>query len=255
MSWRVKYRLQERSRSLATPTEEDLKFFNSLLVDFPENEDALVLDQALDWYTRGKSSPHVFTKFLCYYISVESVATAVFEGKADLKFGFKKSGKAAARAERAACIQAKHDELYATNPEEFIRQAYFDCIYSIKKRTETIVSRVFGPDHAYLKWLFTKSDDGYSLHDIRGQLAHGEFSLSNRGDEEIVAARLAEIAQIAKHFLTRVIFLLKPEDALPSWSKRFSEEMHMADPRSTMFATNDKALPTTDWRIRPHWCR
>lgn len=255
VSWRVKYRLQERSRSLATPSEEDLKFFNSLLLDFPQSWDALVLDQALDWYTRGRSSPHVFTKFLCYYISVESVATAVFEGKADLGFGFKKSGKAAVRAEKAACIQAKHEELYETNPEEFIRQAYFDCIYSIKKRTETIVSRVFGPEHDYLKWLFIKSPDGYSLHDIRGQLAHGGFSLSNRGDEDIVAARLPEVTQVAKDFLTRVIFMLKPADTLPTWSKGFSREMHLADPRSTMFATNEKALPTTDWRIRPHWCR
>jgi len=255
LSWRVKYRLQQGSTSLATPTEEDLKFFNALLLDFPKNEDALVLDQALDWYSRGRSSPHVFTKFLCYYISVESIATAIFEGKADLKFGFKKGKKADIRTEKAVCVRAKHDELYATNPEEFVRQAYFDCIYSIKKRTETIVSRIFGPDHDYLRWLFKKGEDGYSLHDIRGQLAHGGFSLSNRGDEDIVAARLPEITLIAKHFLTRVIFMLKPQDTLPTWSKRFSDETHMADPRSTMFATNEKALPTTDWRIRPHWCR
>lgn len=255
LSWRVKYRLQQGSSSLAAPTADDLKFFNSLLVDFPKNEDALVLDQALDWYSRARSSPHVFTKFLCYYISVESVATAIFEGKADLNLGFKKSTRAEARTEKAVCIQAKYDELYAKNPEEFIRQAYFDCIYSIKKRTETIVSRVFGPDHDFLRWLFKKSDDGYSLHEIRGQLAHGSFSLSNSGDEDIVAARLPEIALIAKHFLTRVIFMLKPPDTLPTWSKQFRDEIHMADPRSTMFATNEKALPTTDWRIRPHWCR
>jgi len=103
----VKYRLQQGSTSLATPTEEDLKFFNALLLDFPKNEDALVLDQALDWYSRGRSSPHVFTKFLCYYISVESIATAIFEGKADLKFGFKKGKKADIRTEKAICIRAK----------------------------------------------------------------------------------------------------------------------------------------------------
>jgi hypothetical protein len=255
LTWRVKYRLQEQSKSLATPTEDDLKFFNSLLLDFPDSEDALVLDQALDWYSRGRSSPHVFTQFLCYYISIESIATSVFEGKANLNFEFKKAGKAAARVERAACIRIRHDELYETQPEEFVRQAYFDCIYSLKKRTETIVTRVFGPDHDYLNWLFQKDDDGYSLHDIRGKLAHGGFSLSNSGDEDLVAARLPEIMQIAKHFLTRVIFALKPEDDFPTWSMRFGEEMHMADPRSTMVATNDKALPTTDWRIRPHWCR
>jgi hypothetical protein len=179
----------------------------------------------------------------------------VFEGKANLSFEFKKAGKAAASVGRAACIRTKHDEFYETQPEEFIRQAYFDCIYGLKKRTETIVSRVFGLGHDYLHWLFQKDDDGYSLHEIRGQLAHGGFSLSNAGDEDLVATRLPEIMQIAKQFLTRIIFMLKPEDDLPTWSRRFGEEMHMADPRSTMFATSDKALPSTDWRIRPHWCK
>jgi hypothetical protein len=255
VSWRVKYRRGEGGSALATPNEEDIKFFNSLLVDFPKTEDALVLNQALDWYTRGRSSPHMFTKFLCYYISVESIATAVFEEKADLNFGFKKSSKAIARAERAACIKAKHDEMYATNPEEFVRQAYFDCIYTIRHRTESIIAQVFGTDHEYLNWLFKKGEDGYSLHNIRGRLAHGGFSLSNRGDEEIVAKRLPEISQIAKEFLTRAIFMLNPEDALPTWSRRFSVAQHLADPRSTMFVTRESALPTKDWRIRPHWCR
>jgi hypothetical protein len=244
----------EGGGSLAAPTEEDTHVLDSLLRNFPESDDAVILDAAVDWYNRGKASSNVFTAFLCYYIAIESVATAVADGKADFGLGYHKESKAERNERIRGCIQEKLGNLYSKNPVEFVKEAYFDCVIGLKRKTWQVAELVFGQDHLYLRTLFTKSDDGFSLSDIRSRLAHGAISLVDRDHETLVANRLHEIAEISKIFLTRIIFLLKPGDPMPAWSRRFNAPRHFADPRSIMVITNEQGLPTTDWRIRPQWC-
>jgi len=42
----------------------------------------------MDWYVRGRTSNNIFLRFLSYYISLESVASAIIEGDADINLGF-----------------------------------------------------------------------------------------------------------------------------------------------------------------------
>jgi hypothetical protein len=253
-TWRVKYRLMEGGGSLAAPTEEDTHVLDSLLRNFPESDDAIILDAAVDWYNRGKASTNVFTAFLCYYIAIESVATAVADGKADFGLGYHKESKPERIKRVRGCIQEKLESLYSDNPEEFVKEAYFHCVIGLARKTRQVVELVFGQGHPYLRTLFARGDDGFSLSDIRSKLAHGAISLIDKEHETLVANRLHEIAEISKVFLTRIIFLLKPGDPMPAWSRRFKAPRHFADPRSTMIITNEMGLPTTDWRIRPQWC-
>jgi hypothetical protein len=254
LNWRIKYRLHVGEAPLWTPNEEDTHLLDSLLKDFPKTNDAITLDSALDWYARGRASRNVFTSFLCYYISLESVASAVAEGKADFGLGYRKETKAERRQARLVCIQEKHDALYENDPACFVREAYFNCIVTIKEQTRRVAELVFGPEHPYLKLLFEKGEDGHSLSSIRGELAHGGVTLMDRDHEKLVRNRLHEIADISKDFLTRLIFFLKPEDSLPTWSMQFSNAMHFTDPRSTMFVNSVTPVAEKDWRIRPEWC-
>lgn len=254
LNWRIKYRLHIGEEPLWTPGEEDTRLLNSLLKDFPNSDDAITLDAALDWYARGRASRNIFTAFLCYYVALESVARAVADGDADFGLGYHKETKTERRQARLTCIKEKHDALYETDPGRFVMDAYFDCVVGLKERTRRVTELVFGPGHPYIKQLFEKDSDGHSLNGIRSELAHGGVTLMDRDHEQLVRNRLNEIAQISKDFLTRLIFFLKPEDPLPSWSRHYSNAMHFTDPRSTMFVNSEVPVVDKDWRIRPEWC-
>lgn len=58
--------------------------FQQLLRSFPQSDDSIVLDEAIDWYNRGVSSRNPFTAFLCYYVAIEGIANAVAEEDTDL---------------------------------------------------------------------------------------------------------------------------------------------------------------------------
>jgi len=76
----------------------------------------------------------------------------------------------------------------------------------------------------------------------------------DRDHERLVRSRLHEIEEISKEFLIRLIFFLKPNESLPSWSRKFGESMHFTDPRSTMFVNSEIPVEGKDWRIRTEWC-
>lgn len=255
LTWCLKYRMVLRPEACATPSEDDLKLFDSLLQRFPRSEDAIFLDAAMDWYNRGRSSRNVFMAFLCYYIALESVAIAVEEGKADLGLEYSKETNQSKSERRLDCIRSTLEALYPKDPIQFVRRAYFDCVLSLKEKTRRVAEEVFGAGHPYLKALFDPAEDGHSLYDLRGKLAHGEFALLDKQDEDLVANRVREMASISKEFLTRIMFLLKPNEVLPTWSGRHMPSLMATDPRSILVARHEAVLPTKDWRIRPEWCQ
>jgi len=254
LSWRVKYRLTLNQYPLWTPTTADTDLINSLLKDFPQSDDAVVLDAAIDWYTRGKSSQNVFSAFLCYYVAIESVSRAIVDGDADFGLGLQKDPPAVRREVRLSCIRSLHDAIYAGNPHQFVTEAYFNCVVGLKEKVRRVTQVVFGEDHRFLGLLFDAGTDGHSLTSIRGELAHGGVTLMDRDHERLVRSRLHEIEEISKEFLIRLIFFLKPNQPIPSWSRKFSDSMHFTDPRSTMFVNSEIPIEGKDWRIRAEWC-
>ncbi|MFY9610974.1 MAG: hypothetical protein WAU45_20480 [Blastocatellia bacterium] len=217
-------------------------------------EDANILNAAIDWYNHGRSARNISTAFLCYYIVLETIAIAIKDGGADFGLGYHRESKTVEKQMKHKCIEEKYKAIYPTDPIRFVEEAYFDCVKGIKRKTQSVVELVFGPEHEYVKRLFKKADDGYSLSDIRGQLAHGRVNRGGSDHERLVRTRLGEMAAISKQFLTRIIFLLKPTDKLPSWSQRHSLPQSFADPRATLVTTHDSLFPTKDWRIRAEWC-
>ena|ERR1017187_7708808 len=115
---------------------------------------------------------------------------------------------------------------------------------------------MFGVGHPYLKLLFGKSAGGeMSLSDLRSELAHGGLTLVEKAHRSLVSGRLYEMGSITRDFLLRVLFGLKPSEAVPSWSRRFRKSLAITDPRSTMWSSTDAVFPEgTSWRIRPEWC-
>jgi len=251
--WRIKYRMTMSPGSCATPSKDDLRVLDKILREFPKTEDAIVLDAAIDWYNRGKLSRNVFTSYLCNYIALESVAIAVADGNADLGLDYHRKNKQKRKQKRIECIQEKYNEVYETDPERFVREAYFDCIHGTTRKVRQITEKVFGADHKYYKSLFEEKE-GLSLSDIRSNIAHGEFTLIDKKNEALVRKRLHEIDEICKEFLVRIIFLLKPKESLPQWSQMFDSYISSFDPRNTLVVTKKSMLQNNDWSIRPEWC-
>lgn len=255
VEWRVKYKMSQNMDRVLMPFEDDLDIFNSMLQDFPDTEDAIILDAAIDWYNRAKTANNIFASFLCYYVAIENVAQAIAEGNADFGLNYIRDSKSERERKMQECIEVKINELYPENPRKFIEQAYFDCVLSLKNKTKNIVELVFGNDHPYLNQLFKKNvEDKKSLLEIRSGIAHGSLSLLDKSDETLVAKRLPEIAQITKEFLTRLIFSIKPDNKMPVWSGNFTSQYTFADPRSTLIMQNEYGMIIgDDWKIRPEW--
>jgi len=253
IEWTLKYQLEQSAQGCEVPSKEELQLLREVMAaDSASPRDLFALDAAIDWYNQGSSSKNIFTRFLCYYIALESLSTAVADGDADFGVGYQRPNAAERRRTMLECIEAKQNELLNLDPKRFIVEAYFECVLSLKKKTRCIVELVFGEGHPYVVRLFEKRD-GYSLSDIRGRLAHGGFTLVERDDEQLVKARLPEIEQIAREFLVRLAVHLKPSDLPPTWSQRHRVAISMSDPRSTLCTSTLDVLPRTDWRIQPEW--
>lgn len=253
VKWCVKYDTVHSGGGCPSPTEQDLEILNDSLKKFPINEDAMVLDSAIDWFNHGKNSTNIFTRFLCYYIAMESITIAITDGTADFGLGYTKKSKDEIHDTKKRCIEEKYKSLYAEDPVRFIREAYFDCHESLKSKTRQIVSLVFGEDHEYIKKLFNK-EEGWSLSDIRGALAHGDLSHLDDTHRELVRERIYDIELIARDLIHRLNLRLRPEDEIPSWSGKHALACSTADPRMTLVVSKEEIIPNKDWRIRPEWC-
>lgn len=255
-SWRNKYRIVLGGTGLLQPTHEEMKTVDRLLKRFPYGSDGNILSGGIDWYNMGNSSSNPFTRFLCYYVAFESVAIAIFEG-ADLGIDHpEKLTKKERAAQAIKCIEEKHGQLFADTPIKFVEQAYFECVKGLKAKAMAVGKTVFGESHPYVQALFVKSTDtDVSLSDLRSELAHGGMTLLNRRHEDLIRRRVHEMGDIAREFLLRVLFRLRPDERVPAWSQHFALGMSTADPRTTMWTTTDKVFPRgTSWKIRPEWC-
>jgi len=253
MRWCVKYNMSYMKSGFASPTKQDILFLNKFLKNFPANEDAIILDSAIGWFNHGKNSTNIFTRFLCYYIVLESIAIDIIDGKGDFGLMFTKKTKDKKKELKIRCIKAKYKELYKIDPLKFIIEAYFDCYGTLKSKTQEIIKLIFGDKHEYLNKLFEKEKE-WSLYDIRGALAHGRLSYLDESHRKIVEERIYDIERIARDLIFRLILRLKPGEKIRYWSGKHGHFFSTSDPRSTLVVSDEKIIPNKDWHIRAEWC-
>jgi hypothetical protein len=250
VSWVPKYNTHHSGGTRATPSEDDLRLLDQLLVEGGASRG--VIDQAIDWYNRGRSSNNEFVAYLCAYISFESTAMAVWSGDIDTPAQFTRPSKAERKAETSHCVQALHDLEYEHDPALFVRNAYFECVVPVKRRVKQVAEGVFGAESRQVSVLFERRD-GSSLADIRGSLAHGGLSLADPAARALVRSRLPEIQEVAREFLLRVALGIAAIDEAPEWSGLHLFGITMDDPRATLCTSSLDHLPPADWRIRHEW--
>jgi hypothetical protein len=250
VTWAPKYTTVQRGGGHATPTNDDLQLLDHLLTAGGEVGRRFI-DEALDWYNRGRSATNVFVAFLCSYISFESTALAVWNGDLSVAL-LERPAKSEWRAETRRCIEALHELTYADDPTAFVTQAYFECVAPVKRRVRRVATAVFGAESEAVMALF-EDGDSPSLASLRGSLAHGRISLADHHAQELVRQRLPELQSIAREFLLRVGLETGPADPVPRWSGLHSLQIAMTDPRATLCTSSLQHLPQSDWTIRPEW--
>lgn len=247
--WRLKYRLEGNFKAMATPSEEDLDLLDKHWRNFPESTDLMIMDEAIDWFNRGNISDLPLIKYLCYFNSLEKIATAVAENKIPTGSGSEPKEE----QDKQKCIQETLEKLLESDPEKAIQTAYFECVKGVTHKIKTGIKKIFGDNHKYNDILF-KKQDGYSLVDIRGRIAHADFAHLDNEAVSIAIDRLPQIHSIARELLHRVMFNLKIDETLPGWSGKHKAGVSFSDPNATFITNNEKQISAQDWKIKSEWC-
>lgn len=251
-SWFLKYPSFMSSPSLLNVSKKDVPLLNDYLVNVDQN-DSINVDTAISWYLNGKNASNVFTSYLSFYIALESLAISFATGELKVckRYRVKKKSKAERKKMRIACIKKMHEELYPNKPEEFVRESYSECITSLRKLTQFSLERVLGKKDKMVKNFFKKKD-GYSLYNLRNELAHGSFSHIDTKHADLISERVYEIQAVAHEFILRLSSKSADKKRLRKINN-YSMSMDMGDPRSCYVTSTLDVLPRKDWRIIPEW--
>lgn len=248
--WELKYSIRSHSPGSAAVKPKDNKFLDKLVQSLQARHD-LYIDAAVDWYQRGLASNNIFNSFICFHIAIEGLAIKMISGELVAGKNIGITDKFLVKAEKVnACIQECFDNYYSSDPTLFATRAYLDCVQSLKTKIKTVLEKVFGEDHKYLKEYF---DGKESLWNLRGELVHEAYSDWHFDKKELIRKKSYLLQDIAKEFLIRIIQDVKPGEKAPSWSKHFMISMSMFSPKGALVASDPRIFPTKDWKIKASW--
>jgi hypothetical protein len=253
LRWRPKYLTVEGSTSYALPSYNDLRLLERFVTPSGSNEERAVLDAAIDWFIRANSAGNVFTRFLGYYISLESTAISMSAEGTDFGFEYRRPPPGQRREVRLSCIQELHDKLYGADPTGFVTSAYFDCIQSLGAKMRGPLQLVFGEGSPYLQSVLGPSHGKKPLAKLRNDIVHGRYSMSEPAHLLEVSSRISEVREIAGQFLARLMLRLKPHEEIPTGRNVHMAGISFDDPRGLRMA-DPITIASKDWRIRPEWC-
>jgi len=249
VEWKIKYNTHASGSGLHHLSKGHFDELGEYLMGL-KGGDAGLIDTAISWYTTAKNSTNTFTKYLNYYIAVESLAVALADGEMVIgeEFGLSKPTRQEKKKASEECIKKLHDELYESNPISFVQKAYSEGIGSLRAKTELSLRKIFGDEHAYVREFLDKTD-GKNMYDLRNDLAHGNFNHIDRKEAYTIRKKLGVLEDIAYHFIMKLS--LGPNKEYKR-SSSFSMSIPFGDdPRNYMVVSN---MPMKkDWKIQWEW--
>lgn len=245
--WCVKYNAMNSTPGKAMVSDEDLNYLNKILTADIDDDDLYLIEYAIDWYNQGLRATNIFTKYLCFYTSLETLITGIANGETQFHDGINKIS----RTQKIKCIEEKESSIREGSLLRFIQESYEECLISINRKFKSLLPEILGSNH----WAIDRFFDGdNSLSQIRHNIIHGEFSLYNPEHQQIVNENLYDMNNLSREVILTLLLNLSPQDEILDWGNMYTLSMSMADPRNTMVVSNLSMLPTTDWTIKPEWC-
>lgn len=248
-NWRLKYPVKNHSRGLTTPKKNDVKIFKDINNSFSQQKN-LVIDSAVEWYQKGLTSNNIYNAFLSYHISIEGLAGKLVSGELDASSVFNFPTKEKYQEDIKQQMDEYYNKYYATDPKMFATKAYLDVVGSMKRNLEKAFENVFGANSVEKELYFGKND---SLWDLRGSVAHGDYSDWDFDKRQHLHSKIHIIKSIARDFIYRIVFQIKSSDKTKYPSSSFLVGMSFDNPLSTLISTREDIFPTKDWKIKPEW--
>jgi len=252
----LKYPAGRSSISLIELTNEDTALAIEYVTRFT-GEDSKILDKAISWYQSGnrlRLSNKLFG-FLSYYLALEMLALKLFSGEmeASKQYGFKSLTKEEEKSQTNKCIlDLESTGLLKSDPKDFAKKAYEECILGNHRKTKEVLSAVFGAESALVndfKKKIKKDGEEYSLYTVRNKIAHGEFTPLEEDEIDWVVGELPDIASLTRRFISKILWKTEPADI----NSGFTVSLMMADPRSSGITNNTRMITDHDWRIKLEW--
>jgi hypothetical protein len=176
---------------------EILPLFSSI-TSLGDNAFSLVLRTAINWHAQGHTIQAGLSRYLSYWASIELLGTFLYDHLPETMTGRR------SKAERQKAVF----ELLRSPIDEKDGLALVDKLSEIRRptvRTKLLVLSHWTADRDALeRRLFTKNG-GYSLYQIRNDIAHGNVGLHHHDFLEVVRDRLDDMRGISQHIITRLI--------------------------------------------------
>ena len=182
---------------------------------------------------------------------MESLSDSFMSGKMEISIKFGVENETKNKQNLISAIKEKHDKLYESDPEKFLREAYVDLV-GIQRKLRKAMEIVFGEDHEYISLFFDKKD-GYKMYDLRSNLAHGSFNSLDIEHKKIIESRLVSLKEIAYDFIYRISTGTLKNELPNKIQPKFSISFIFNSPRGTGIASSLDLFSNKDWRIRPEW--
>lgn len=249
IEWTLKYNLVNQIAGIVMPTKDDMRYLNKVLRGLRNDPDNFIIS-SVDWFERGVSSRNPFNEYICYYLSIETLALKLAAGKTEKSRIFNISNVSKNNDEIKGCLKNLEKLYFEENPKKYIDKAYNDCLKTLNQRLKASIVAVFGDESIEYKELFVNKP---SIQDIRHRLVHEPYSNWSPDEQVALNLKLAQVRTIAKDFILRVCFEIKQGENLDKREHIPKLSLPMDNPNSVFVASHLKIFPTSDWKIKAAW--
>lgn len=261
IDWCLKYTIIGRPTGIAKVSQDDIDVYRDLFINEIDENDAMVIEGAIDWYRRGlgmvRDNP--YNAFSCYWNAMENIAINLYEGKIggdsfsvdkeedDVKIG------------RAKTMIGEMDGVDDSEVLNKVGQMYFDCVISIKNKIIASIKSVFGEESGevdlFERLVYETTDGNHRLSfwDIRCKIAHGSISDEDKYLKEVLRLVNPQLMQFTKNMIIRLSLRLRSDEEVRHWSHSMTVGIGMNDPRATLCTNNRLQFDGYDWKIKPKW--
>ena len=223
-SWEPKYNLSSSpssQKSIAYYTNEHIKNIEEIsktLTCLPYQDQA-ALYRSIAWLAQSTRMAEPAARFLLCILAFESLATHIERNTCGDSPLFilcsEKITKDQRRTKSAACIKDKLEtvDLLTLTPNKdmqkariaAVQNAYFDCIVGIKKMLMKHIDGILGKESEMINTFFIEKIDGYSLYELRNEIAHGSYDTLSDSKTQYISSRIFPAETLVQQYILAVI--------------------------------------------------
>lgn len=187
--------------------------------------------RSMTWLDNSRQQARQSDRFLSLWLALESLLLALYDDADGLGLPVQDSYAGLTKNERKERRRTDIREVFATvaDPIEATKRAYFECVGSVRRQTEAVLSALFGAENPVVIWPYSANEERASPAQIRADMVH-------RGMSGVEASRVTnldrlsgELERIVQSAIERVLQRSWEGGPLSHRPKTFVASMYMDD--------------------------